>query len=182
MTLLGFDVDDCCADFVPAWLKYYEIRSKHNLLKEELTDWDISNFVRPEFKEEIYTYIERPSLYNTVKPIEGSLEAYNYLCSANYDIVFITHTTNGCAGRKYEWLIENGFDVPHKNYIECQRKELINIDVLVDDRYDNVRDTSGIGILMNQPWNRKYDWDLRADNWKEIVGIIEGRSDSCALS
>ena len=140
-----------------------------------MTDWDIATFVKPEFRKEIYTYIERPSLYNTIKPIEGSLKAYKYLISSGNDIIFITHSTKGCAGRKYEWLIENGFDVPHKNYIECQRKELINVDILIDDCYENVRDTMGVGILMNQPWNRKYDWELRANNWQDVINIVEGK-------
>ena len=111
-----------------------------------------------------------------VKPVEGALEGYNQLKSAGYDIVFVTHATPGCAGRKFEWLIDNGFDVDHRNYIECQRKELINVDILVDDKWENVRDTTGVGILFNTPWNRKYDWSLRASNWKQVVAIIEGKA------
>lgn len=153
--IIGIDFDDCLADLVSSWLHIYKLRSKHDLTKEELSDWDISLFVQPEFKKEIYTYIERPSIYNSVKEILGAKWAYNYLVDAGNDVLIITHSTLGCAGRKYEWLIDNGFDVPHDNYIECKRKELIDVDILIDDRFENVRDTKGLGILINQPWNAK---------------------------
>ena len=176
MTIVGIDIDDVCADLIPAWLQIYKLRSAHVLKREDITDWNISLFVKPEFREEIYSYIEMPLLYNMVKPVAGALDGYNYLKSAGYDIVFVTHATPGCAGRKFEWLIDNGFDVDHRNYIECQRKELIDVDILVDDKWENVRDTTGVGILFNTPWNQKYEWSLRASNWKQVVAIIEGKA------
>ena len=175
MTILALDIDDVCANLIPAWLEIYKLRSAHVLKREDITDWNISLFVKPEFREEIYSYIEMPLLYNMVKPVEGALEGYNQLKSAGYDIVFVTHATPGCAGRKFEWLIDNGFDVSHRNYIECQRKELIDVDILVDDKFDNVRDTTGVGLLYTNPWNQKYEWSLWASNWKQVVAIIEGK-------
>jgi len=176
MTIVGIDIDDVCADLIPAWLQIYKLRSAHVLTREDITDWNISLFVKPEFREEIYSYIEMPLLYNMVKPVAGALDGYNYLKSAGYDIVFVTHATPGCAGRKFEWLIDNGFDVSHRDYIECQRKELIDVDILVDDNYNNCATSRGASIIYSQPWNVKYDWSLRASDWKQVVDIIEGKA------
>jgi 5'(3')-deoxyribonucleotidase len=182
MIKLLLDIDDVCADLIDCWLSLYRISSHHQLYKKDITDWDISKFILPEFKDIIYKIIEDPYIYNNIKPIDGALEGYNYLKNkkdANgnpvYEIFFATHSTIGCSGRKYEWLIENGFDVDHHHYIEIYDKSLLSTDIMIDDNFNNVANAQGIGILFNSPWNEKYyDWYPRAYNWKDVIDIIEG--------
>ena len=85
-------------------------------------------------------------------------------------------STKGCAGRKYEWLLENGFEIDHHNYIEIYRKDLLDVDIMVDDNFNNVSKAQGIGILFDAPWNRQYDWFPRANNWDDVIKIIEGEN------
>jgi 5'(3')-deoxyribonucleotidase len=179
MTTVLLDIDDVCANLIEKWLHLYELPSHHKLDREDVTDWDLSKFVKPEFKEKIYQIIEKPQIYNSIKPIDGALEGYNYLKSKEYDILFATYSTKGCAGRKFDWLLENGFEVDHNDYIEIYRKELLDVDFMVDDNYQNVSKTSGVGILYNAPWNKKYEWSIRANNWSDIINIIEGKETSC---
>lgn len=175
MTTVLLDIDDVCANLVDKWLHLYELPSHHKLTREDITDWNLSNFVKPGYEEIIYQIIEKPQIYNSIKPIEGAVEGYNYLKNKGYEILFATHSTKGCAGRKFDWLLENGFEVDHHNYIEIYRKDLLKVDFMVDDNFKNISSTSGIGILYNAPWNKKYEWSIRANNWSEIVDIIEGR-------
>jgi 5'(3')-deoxyribonucleotidase len=184
MTLICCDLDDTIFDLMTPWLNLYYIPSKHRLYKEDITEWDLQKFVKPEFKEVIYKIGADPKIYNKVKPISGALESYNYLKNKKnkqgdnlYDIVFATHSFIGCEGRKYQCLLDNGFDVDQKNYIEIYRKNLLNVDFIVDDRIDNVRDTPGVGILFTAPWNKNIDWFPRANNWEDVINIIEGREE-----
>jgi len=188
MTIIGIDVDDTAADLMTCWLRLYRIgvRCKHNLQKEDIKDWDIGQYVLPEYKNMIYRIIEDPYIYNNIKPIDGALEGYNYLKNKKdkngnlqYDILFVTNSTIGCAGRKYDWLIENGFEVNHHNYIEMYRKDLLNVDIMIDDNFENISKTPGIGILFDAPWNKQYKWYPRANNWDEVISIIEGWSKIC---
>lgn len=177
------DIDDVCANLIEQWLFLYRIPSHHELYKKDITDWDLSKFVKPEFKDTIYKIIENPHIYNNIKPIDGVLDGYNYLKNKKdkngnpvYDILFATYSTKGCAGRKYEWLLENDFEVNHHDYIEIYRKDLLDADIMVDDNFNNVSKARGIGILFSQPWNEQYDWFPRANNWDDVIKIIEGEN------
>ncbi len=174
MTTLGIDIDDTILDLLGIWVEWYNNDFNQSLLPSDITtDWRIDQFVVPEAKEKIYNYIRYPQIFEYAKPIAGALDAINYLRSKGYKIVYIT--ANDPCNAKEKWLIKYGFAEDEKSFICAYDKSLISVDFLIDDKFENVRDTQGIGILFNQPHNAKYDWDLRANNWQEVVDIIEGK-------
>jgi 5'(3')-deoxyribonucleotidase len=61
-----------------------------------------------------------------------------------------------------------------KDFIQALDKSLIDCDYLIDDRPENIESTRGMGILYSQPHNQNFEWKYRANNWEEVVQIIEG--------
>lgn len=150
--IIAFDVDDVLADLVPAWLARYNKDYDDSLSTLDLQEWDVTKFVKPECGKKIYDYLTA-DLYDDVKPIQGALEAVQNARNIG-QVVFCTSTLGRHAGRKLEWLNEHGFDVSHKEYIECGNKGYLRADVLIDDCPKNLIDFQGDEkVLVSQTWN-----------------------------
>lgn len=173
MITFGVDVDDVVADLMTAWLKRYNKDYNDNLKKSKITDWAVHTFTKPECGMSMYDYIEDKTLYDEVKPIPNALAGVKLLKTMGR-VIFITASTLGCAGRKYTWLQEHGFIDSMDDYVECKDKQLIKVDALIDDRYQNVMHSQS-NCLFSQPWNKKYEYNMRIKNWKELINIIEQR-------
>lgn len=171
MKIIVSDVDDVCADLVTEWLKRYNKDWNDNVKKSDLTDWDISLFIKDKNnKKYLYEYIEDPSLYDKIKPIKNSLWGINTLRNFGYRIIFVTSSTSGSAGRKFHWLQDYGFIENKKDYIEAYDKSLIFGDYMIDDKLDNVQSFTGKGILFGEMWGNV--WNRKAKNWKEVINLI----------
>ncbi len=60
-------------------------------------------------------------------------------------------------------------------YIEIGDKSLLKGEYMFDDRYDNVAGFSGEGCLLTRPWNEKYSWNWRVNNWTEYISQMKER-------
>lgn len=163
----AIDVDDVTCDLMTEWLSRYNKDYDDNLKKENITDWDISRFVKPECGKKIYKYVEDPSIYDHCKPIEGSLNAINQLRKAGRAI-FVTSWNIGIAGRKYTWLKDHGYIDSIDDYFEAHDKNMIKFDILIDDGFHNFKSKYS-GLLFSQPWNMKLDHYRRINNWEEFM-------------
>ncbi|MBP9037714.1 MAG: hypothetical protein KBG38_08100 [Candidatus Cloacimonas sp.] len=167
------DVDDVTADLVSAWLMLYNKKYHDNLRKNQITDWNIAKFVKPECGAKIYEWIDTPEIYDIVKPIKNSLSSINILRENNNRVVFVTASTIGSSGRKFRWLNDNGFNVSIGDYVEAHDKSLINGDIMLDDGIHNCENTSAIPYLFTQSWNRKYQFDNRVLDWNDFMNKME---------
>lgn len=168
--IIGCDVDDTISMMMESWLRLYNRDFLDDLQKEQITDWDISKFVKPEAKQKIYQYINEPQVFSVAQPVKDALESINMLKSRGHRVIYVT--ANSPLGIKEQWLKGYGFLDTMENFYLAYDKSLILCDYLIDDKYENVETAHGKGILVSQPWNQKYDWKLRANNWKEILDII----------
>lgn len=164
------DVDDVVADLIHGWLSIYNKIANDNLLQDDIKDWDIGNFVKPEYKHIIYEIIENPNIYDVIEPVEGALSATRKLKAAGYRLVYVTASAITTAGKKFYWLNKHGFDVELKDYIEAKDKSLIFGNYMIDDGAHNIESTlAPDGLLFSKPWNESYEAINRVNNWDEIL-------------
>lgn len=173
MKSISVDIDDVVADLTEVWLDRYNKDWADNLTAEKITDWDINGFAKKECGEKIFGYIYLQNIYDDVKPIKGALDGVKELQKMGYRIFYATSSEIEVAGRKYQWLKDNGFNPSLKDYMEVRDKSLIRADFLIDDRYDNVKIFFGTGILYTSPWNKSFTWNNRVKNWSEIIAYFE---------
>ena len=166
--IIAVDVDDVIISLVPIWLYLYNNDYKDNLSKNNIIDWQIDKFVKPECGQNIYNYIEDPRIYDLCKPVENSFEAISIL-REQARIIFVTSATIGCAGRKYVWLKEHGYINKLEDYVEAKDKYLINYDYLIDDNYANIEYSNKNNYLFSAPWNLKYNYPRRIDGWQKFI-------------
>lgn len=166
------DIDDVCAELMKTWLCAYNHDYNDNLQQHQITDWDVSQFVKPECGRDIYKYIKDAKTYDTIKPVEDAFEGIYELRRMDHRVVFVTATPIEIAGRKFQWLVDNDFEPRMEDYVETYDKSLIRGDYMFDDRYDNVINFKGKGILLSKPWNMKYDYSHRVYDWIEFTDRI----------
>jgi 5'(3')-deoxyribonucleotidase len=73
---------------------------------------------------------------------------------------------------KYKWLQQHFAFIPTSRIVFCGDKNIINADVLVDDRSRHFREFRGTGILFTAPHNATETAHLRADNWNDVMRIL----------
>jgi 5'-nucleotidase len=176
--IIGIDVDDTVLRLVGengicgTWLSLYNTEFNDNLKPEDITDWNIAQFCKPEGREVLYDYLNYPDIFMGAEPVEGALEAINYLKSLGHRIVYITVTN--VENSKSNWLIEHKFMENMTDFACLYDKSLILCDWLLDDNFDNVNNFKGNSALLSRPWNLKYTPKVRCDNWKDFLRLIEG--------
>jgi len=173
MKIVYVDVDDVCAKLAPVWLGRYNKDYDDNLTENDITDWDIHKFTKPQCNLKIYDYLKDPAMYDYVLPTPGALEGVNKLREMNYRVLFATSCPVEVAGRKFHWLRQYDFIKKERDYIEIRDKSLLKGDYMIDDNYDNCRGFTGYGYLMKAPWNVKYTWYHRAENWEDFIKIMK---------
>lgn len=173
--IICVDIDDVCANFVPYWLSLYNCDAKDSLKFEDIKDWDVTKFVKPDYKKAIFEYLSLPTLYDNVEPIPGALK-YTNLLKKEFRLVYVTFRGSfKYSGRKFNWLNNNGFDVDERDYIETNDKSLIRGHYIIDDNHDNVTSFSGKRALYDAPWNKNFiafNYDCRVNNWEEFYEFV----------
>lgn len=172
------DVDGVVADLLSEWLRLYNIDYDDTLQAENVMDWDVSKFVRPECGDNIFTYLWNDDLYQGVQPIDGALEGIMALRDLGYRVVFATSCNLKMAGQKLQWLDDYGFlnmdkQGICKDYIEISDKHLLLGNTLIDDYHHNLNGFKGRRILFDASHNQDISHNdfkfSRAANWDEVV-------------
>jgi len=156
-SIVAIDVDGTVAALDIEWIRRYNRDYNDNMTVEQWTEWDIHKLIKPECGLKIYEYIEDPTIYDDVLPIPFSQVAVGEIKKISR-VIFVTNSTVGASGAKYNWLKRYGFLNDLKDYVECKDKSLIRASHLIDDRVENLEDFSGIGLLYQQPWNKNKIW------------------------
>jgi 5'(3')-deoxyribonucleotidase len=62
----------------------------------------------------------------------------------------------------------------------CGNKNIIDADILVDDRSRHFKEFRGTGILFTAPHNAGENAKLRANNWNDVLRILQGERAAAA--
>jgi 5'(3')-deoxyribonucleotidase len=172
MTTILLDCDDVCLSLVPTWLDLYNSEFDDNLTKDQILDWNIAQYVKPEARDTFYEYITDPNLFYACEPIEDALKYINLIKSKGFRVVYVT--ANNYENCKEFWLKSHGFLQDDKDFIHALDKSLIRGDYLLDDKIENIesfRKTGGQGILFDAPWNRNSKLP-RVNSWEEFYNFL----------
>lgn len=178
------DIDGVVADTQQRWLNLYNAEYVDSLCVEDIREWQVHRFTKPECGARIYDYLRMPDLYDEVLPVDGAVLGLSRIRQMGHTVRYVSA---GFYNGKVKWLHDNAFlvDYPHgtdaweatRDVVLTADKSMIRGDILVDDRYDNVAEFPGHGILFNRPWNAAEPWASRADNWEEVVVKIRRMGD-----
>lgn len=181
---IGIDIDDVCADLIPAWQGRYNAKYNDNQTREDWYDWDLTKVVKPECGALVYDILREPDLYDDVKPVEYALEGVNWLREQGHRVYFVTacgydeYTIAASAGAKFAWLKRWGFLPSNRDaalsYVVTANKSMARVDLLLDDRASTIESFPGHAVLYARPHNALYTGGHpRVRNWHEACLCIQ---------
>jgi 5'-nucleotidase len=170
---IAVDMDEVIADSFGKQLSCYSQRTARNLTPELVASKGLSSLIPHDRREEFSGIPHEEGFFADLELIEGSREALLAL-SQDHDIYIASAAMEvpSSFAAKYEWLQKNFAFIPTSQIVFCGDKNVINADVLVDDRSRHFKEFRGTGILFTAPHNAKEDAPLRANNWNDVLEIL----------
>lgn len=137
--VIGFDLDGIIAAFHEAWLSWYNKTWDDNISIHQLK-WDLKSIVKEECGNDVYNFIRSADIYKNILPIPGSLKTVTDLAKMGHDVLIVTHPAGGShtIPDKMMWIRKHLPMIREDNVIFISRKELIKLDVFVDDSPRNI--------------------------------------------
>ena len=172
---IGIDQDGVMLDLLEGWLDWYNHIWDDNLTKEDITEWDISNFVKPGCGKRVFDILNRSSLYKTLKPIPNSESAIEQLSLMGHELFMVTSATHSQSpfNAKFD-MCEKYFPcISYKKRMFVGDKSGFLGDILIDDGIHNLEGFTGMGILFDAPHNQSNNKFYRVKGWKEILELAQ---------
>ncbi|MFQ5924671.1 MAG: hypothetical protein ACE5IE_01565 [Dehalococcoidia bacterium] len=180
---IGVDVDGVIGNQVPHLLRRVRHKYGIKMKKSDIKLWD-QPMGHTNFEKEMEEAVLDRTFVLTMPLIRGAREGLERIASHNR-VIIVTSRPPEADEDTIEWLNTKrlGFD----EFINTHREGKLRapIDVLVDDRLENVRDfalSGRMAVMLSQPWNSnhalivdllKQGAVINAPNWKGIVHAIE---------
>lgn len=177
MLKMAIDFDDVLFPTLENVIGLYNKRYSYNIDIASITTYDLTESLPTDVADELISLFSDKEACFNLQPYKGAVRTVKMLTEQGHEIFIVTSTDI----KNMEWkenLLQKYFPfIPKKNFIRIHNKSLLNVDVLVEDKLENLKSTFAERICIDQPWNRdsKSDWVYsiyRIHNWGEIMNII----------
>ena len=171
---IAVDMDEVIADSFSRHLSQYNQRAGANLTPEMISQRGLAELLPGEHCDDFNAIPHVPGFFSDLEVIAGSQEALLEL-SRHHDI-YITSAAMEVPSSfadKFQWMEKNFPFIPPSRMVFCGDKNIVNADVLIDDRSRHFKGFRGTGILFTAPHNARETADLRADNWNDVLRILQ---------
>jgi 5'(3')-deoxyribonucleotidase/uncharacterized protein with PQ loop repeat len=172
---IAVDMDEVIADAFGKHLQHYNQRTGANLTTDMVRKSGLAALLPGESRTAFNAIPHAPGFFADLEVIAGSQEALREL-SRHHD-VYITSAAMEVPSSfadKFQWMEKNFPFIPASRIVFCGDKNIIHADVLIDDRSRHFKGFRGTGILFTAPHNATETADLRADNWSDVMRILQG--------
>lgn len=177
MKRIAIDFDETLFPTLERVVDAYNKKHGTSIELVQITTYNLHESFPAEVADELLEFFVDKSIYDCLQPYKGAVRAVKTLVEQGHEIYVATSTDV----RNMEWkeeLLQKHFPfIPKKNLIRIHNKALLNVDVLVEDKMDNLTQTFADRICFNQPWNVDEGKDFaysiyRIHHWGEINNII----------
>lgn len=151
---------------------FNELTGEH-LYPNNISQYDITKIVPPQFSKLAKKLWEMPDLYTNVQPVVDS-QRYTKILSMNPNIKLYIATVASpqIIEKKFQYIRKNFPWIPANCVTIIFDKKLLNVDILVDDNIKQLEGGDYKKILYTTPWNKDYDAKfngmVRCKNWSEV--------------
>ena len=124
--------------------------------------------------DERIPYFNQPEFYKSQPLLPGAKE---FVCQLSKiaEVFFVTAVPPSCISARAERLIGDFAEyVNTQNIIFTTRKDVVSLDILLDDGSHNIIKTpSTYGVLMRRTWNANLSGGLSVNNYDDFIHIVE---------
>ena len=175
--IIGIDFDDTINNLLQFWVKYLNDKYCLNVKYEDIIDWNMQlaypTLTETEIREPLFT----PSFWDTVTIKDDTYNIIkHWIQDCGHEVYIVTSTHFNAAPEKFKRCLFKYFDfLTYKNIIITYNKQLLNLDVMIDDYENNLEGGNFVRILFSTPYNKnkKTCAHFRVNSWNEIDLIIK---------
>lgn len=186
--LVGVDQDEVLCRWVSRIVQWYnEDKYKEHaavgwqwqdVSESDVTNWSIHLNLGEGSEPYVRSYMRSTLFYPSLEPIPGAVEGFQkILDDTRFDVMLVTAVPK-CSPQAYDgkmaWMRRYfpGFNMD--NFIAAKRKDMLDLDVLIDDGLHNLQAAKAkgvVGVAFDRPWNK--DWDgARVKSWDEVPSLL----------
>ena len=179
---IAVDMDEVIADSFSKHLSLYNRLTGANVTKELVSKRGLGTVIPHDRREQFEAIPHGDGFFDNLEVMEGSQAALLEL-SRHHDIFIASAAMEvpSSFDAKFKWLQKHFAFIPTSRIVFCGDKNIIDADVLVDDRSRHFKEFRGTGILFTAPHNVGESANLRANNWNDVLRILQGeRSEAAA--
>lgn len=186
------DIDGVLNTLDTTVIEIYNEDSGDSLSPQDITEYHIEKFVKPEYKDNFHKYFLDKRVWQRIKVVKYACEVLNKLWDEGYNLIFVTKTECENMVKKRNWLNRNfsfmGEDNIRKRLYSAPKKQFIRADIAIDDGLFNlVGDRTYYSICFDKPYNqtdelipcftRVYDWLGVYTAVHEITDLLKENKD-----
>lgn len=175
--VIGVDLDDVLWNFLEAWITRHNEITEDNVDVNDIKSWNIEQYIHKGSRGMLFYMLEQAGFWDTVKPKDGAQLYLKKLIEDGYDVVIVTATSYKVAQHKMMRFFELFPFIKEDQIITAKRKQLINVDILIDDNPDNLRGGFYNKFLFTAPHNEltneKEIGAHRCKDWEELYYKIK---------
>ncbi len=175
---IGCDIDDIICDTTRNVLGVHNMDTGDNLTLDDIKTYHIEDYVSPEYRENFHKIFLDNRVWDGVHLLPNCVETIKQLHNSGHEIWFVTATSPENVLKKCNFL-ERTFpflDV-RKHFITTPCKQMIDVDILIDDAAHNVVNARYSSILFDYPWNRDIDTEKNPNvygvsGWSDVQKTV----------
>lgn len=186
------DIDGVLNTLDTTVIEVYNEDSGDSLSPQDITEYHIEKFVKPEYRENFKNYFLDKRVWQRIEVVKYACEVLNKLWDEGYNLIFVTKTECENMVKKRNWLNRNfsfmGADNIRKRLYSAPKKQFIRADIAIDDGLFNlIGDRTYYSICFDKPYNqtdelipcftRVYDWLGVYTAVHEITDLLKENKD-----
>ncbi len=168
---IGLDVDDVLYDCNRYAL---ELLNKEEQITPPLTVHNIRSWGQGDGKaDERLRYFSRPDFVASQPVLPGAKEFVARLAEVA-DVFFVSAVPPECMSARALRLVQDFPQIPTRNILLGHRKDLVNLDILLDDAAHNiVRTPATYPVLFRKPWNMHLSGILSVTSYDDFLHLVD---------
>jgi 5'(3')-deoxyribonucleotidase len=176
--IIGIDIDDTITKNCDNWFKIFNEKYKpSNQEPLQISDaykWHFYDDWDKENRKKLFDALGDESYYDNLEFFPNAINTISKIVNSDNKVVLISSTYKEYQEAKKNWILEKIPILSESDIIFTPNKELINVDVMIDDNLDYAKKFKCPFLLFRRPWNTNRPFDEYTDNiinvanWDEI--------------
>ena len=175
--IIACDVDNCLNNLQEAVLSLFNERNNTNYTLDDITEYNVENVLPIKQANKMKKMYGENSIYNHVKPIDGTQNALQKLINDGHQIYLVTDAIPKNYNEKVEWIKHFFPCVDEAHIVSMKHKYLFKCDVMIEDNVQNLIAGGYYDrVLLDYPWNKQVHDEIyginRCTNWEDIMNVL----------
>lgn len=169
-SVVSVDMDDVLYDFVKPLLHKYNLLYDDNIQYEDITDWNIHQFLKPECKNVFSLCTE--GFFEELH-IDQNVVDWLTILNEIADLKFVSACNSNTVPQRAALLKRELSFFRDDQLVKLSDKSLIKADYLIDDNEQHCIDTDAVAYQIARPWNNNAGVDTEHALCRVVLSLLK---------